>query len=59
MNEPPWYHSIWLTPLLITMLAFRWATATLTAAYYSVKIRYILWRNPELKDLMKLAGNNK
>jgi len=56
MNEPPWYHSIWLTPLMVILLAYRWCAARLTQVYYYVKIRYILWKNPELKDLQKLAG---
>lgn len=59
MNEPPWYHQIWLMPLVIILLTFRLSAAKLTAAYYFVKLKYILWRNPALKDLMKLAGNGK
>lgn len=53
MNNPKFgYHAIWLQPLALLMLLKDWFETLI----HKLKIKWILFRNPKINELVKLSG---
>lgn len=53
------YHWIWLTPVLLMLLAASAGVHKMCELMGRVRSRYVEWRHPEIKRLKQLSGQNK
>lgn len=50
------WHSVWIVPVIYIYICIEKFQERIDQIYRNIKIRYILYRNPELKLLQKRAG---
>jgi hypothetical protein len=56
MNEGPRCFKLWFYLCLWASIKLDAVNVAIRRLYRRARLKYILWKNPKLKDLQKLAG---
>ena len=53
------YHWIWMVPTVVVLAVVTKLFDMIASLLYDVKLKWMLYRNPELKELRKLSEQDK